>query len=109
MTRRTKKIKLFSTGRSLAGLAIFCVALSFSYVYLLNYSISNTAERKKIEEDATALEVEVAALESDYLAKLGSISLAYAEELGFIDAEGRSSHVSISRSSVSLAPLSNEI
>jgi len=79
------------------------------YVYLINDSVSKIALRNKNEEQANEMEVEVSALESSYLAKLGEVNMQYANQLGFIDASKSTTYAVLNQSTASLVAVKNEI
>ncbi|MES2953399.1 MAG: hypothetical protein V4674_02475 [Patescibacteria group bacterium] len=58
---------------------------ALSYVLLINATVFNAVETKKIGEENRRLNGELAALESRYLALSQTVTLERAHQLGFID------------------------
>jgi hypothetical protein len=70
-------------------LIVFVVLFGSLYVYFTASSIIDVAERKTLEAQMISLKSEAVVLEMAYLEKEGLITLEYAKELGFVEANTR--------------------
>lgn len=91
------------------GLFLAIACLFGSYVYLINSSVFNIAERKTNEEKIVVLEAEVSILEAGYLAKLGEINMDYISRLGFVDSAKNTTYAVVGNSTIGLLSVKNEI
>jgi hypothetical protein len=66
-------------------LAVFAIALSFSYIYLVNSSVLNTVTREQNNKDISQLVIKISTLENSYMAKKSDLNIDKAYSLGFKD------------------------
>lgn len=61
------------------------VLSAVAYMWLINASVGNVVERKKVSEENRILTINLASLESRYLALTQEMTLERAHTLGFVD------------------------
>ncbi len=68
-------------------LAMVITAFFILYMFLVNGAIQNVVAREEIENNLATLNAEVSELEFEYIALKNSITIQYAYERGFEEAE----------------------
>jgi hypothetical protein len=80
-----RKAGAFALERRLILIVGLCVgAVAIAYAYFIVASVSHTAVREELARENAAMAGNVASLESQYLARGGAITEAFARHLGFV-------------------------
>lgn len=87
MAYKTKAISYDSRVRIFWTLAAACMLFLVVYVYAINMTIRNTAERAELEALVADLGVETSSLEFEYIAKKSEVDMELAYSYGFREAE----------------------
>lgn len=95
MTTRGCKIKILQKQvcRLLLCLLLACL---FTYAYLVNQVVFDLASRGNLSYERSTLVSELGRLEAEYLELIDQITIEQALALGFEEAGGRSSFLSVS-------------
>ncbi len=80
---KTKVLEIHKNKLLFFGLAGLCVLSAILYVYGINRTVHNVAERQTIEQELSTRVVRVSDLEFEYMDLKNSVTLDRAIELGF--------------------------
>jgi len=82
---RTQALYTAYAGRTAAFLACVCACAVFAYGILLLMAVAHAAKITEAQDKEATLATQVSALETQYLAASQALTVAQAEELGYVE------------------------